>query len=87
MQLFVVNPVRHGAELGGHVTRLNFDLALIPSFNFVTGMEIKYKHMDFESVLTFWDIVIVMFLLDTAMWRILHQLVVYLDLTFAFCWI
>lgn len=53
MQLFVVNPVRRGAELGGHVTRLNFDLALIPSFNFVTRMEIKYKHMDFESVLTF----------------------------------
>lgn len=48
-----MNPARHGAELGGHVLRLIFYFGLIPSFNFVTRMEIKYEYMDLESVLTF----------------------------------
>lgn len=36
-------------------------------------MEIKYEYMDLESVLTFWDILVEMLLLDTAVWRILQQ--------------
>lgn len=49
-----VDPAGQGAQKGGHGLRLScFDLDLITSFNFVTRMEIKYKCMDFESVLTF----------------------------------
>lgn len=51
MQLVVVNTARHGAELGGHVPGLNFDLGFIPSFHFVTRMQIQYKYMGLESAL------------------------------------
>lgn len=37
-----VDPAGHGAQEGGHGLRLSFDLDLIPNFNFVTRMEIKY---------------------------------------------
>lgn len=83
-QLVVVNPARHGAELGGHVPRSSFHLGLIPSLSSVTTMEIRYKCTDFVSVLTSWDILTEVLLLVTAMWKIPQQLIVYLDLAFAF---
>lgn len=47
-------------------------------------MEIRYKYTDFVSVLTSWDILTEVLLLVTAMWKIPQQLIVYLDLAFAF---
>lgn len=53
MQLTVWIQLDMGHRKEGHGLRLSFDLDLIPDFNLVTRIEIKYKCMDFESFLTF----------------------------------
>lgn len=58
MQLTVWIQLDMGHRKEGHGLKLSFDLDLIPDFNLVTRMEIKYKCMDFESFLTFWHILV-----------------------------